>query len=245
MAFSVESHISPYSGKSVSLWSCSPWLFSNLWHTFFFNGAFISRAVIRETMKQLAFPETRCGLLGSDAEGGVGGKHAPKKQFLSSSFIFFFLKRAWCLCQESIFFLCVHFLRIQKKLLMKAGQISERTLEQNWGSAWIREYHFFFLETAGKAHIPFLLAESVCHDQPGLWQLPLLEDVSTWSLGQARVALAAAPSDPKAVWVPRCPGSTPPHCLLFVFPLLWFIGLGSVAASWLSAAKVCKLLFNS
>lgn len=60
-------------------------------------------------MKQLAFPETRCGLLGSDAEGGVGGKHAPKKQFLSSSFIFFSEKSLVPLSEEYFLSTCPFF----------------------------------------------------------------------------------------------------------------------------------------
>lgn len=72
--------------------------------TFFFNGAFVSGAVIRETMKQPAFTETRCALLGRGNWWRTCSKKAVSFFLLS-----FFLQRDWSFCQESIFFLCACF----------------------------------------------------------------------------------------------------------------------------------------
>lgn len=151
----------------ANLWACGRAYpnYSLAFGTPFFNGVFVSGAVIRETMKQPAFTETRCGLLRSDGEREVGGKHAPKKQFLSSSYLFFFWKEPRPPVRKVFSFYVPVFSWVQKKLLMRAGQITETTLEQNWGRVWISEY--CFSETAGNTHLPFLWAETVCHAQPG------------------------------------------------------------------------------
>lgn len=185
----------------------------------FFNGVFVSGAVIRETMKQPAFTETRCGLLRSDGEREVGGKHAPKKQFLPSSYLFFFLKRAWSPCQESIFFLCACFFMSPEEITDESWPDHRNHTGAELGQSLNKQVLFF--RNCWKHSSPLPL---------GWNRLPCSTRAVAAALAGGHILLDPEPGrggsgSPGSS--PRCPSSAPPHCLLFVFPLLWFIGLGS------------------
>jgi len=85
-------------------------------------------------VKRPAFTETRCVLLGSDGERGVGGKHAPKKQFLSSSYLFLFSEKRLVLLSGGYFLSMSLFFMGPEETTDESWPDKETTLEQNWGS---------------------------------------------------------------------------------------------------------------